>query len=50
MPRSQLNPDVDPGAAPPRWSRRWHFLAILAAAGIGWLIPAALVYLVFWRG
>jgi len=50
MPRSLLNPDMDPGAAPPRWSRRWHFLAILAAAGIGWLIPAALVYLVFWRG
>jgi len=40
---------MDPGAPPPRWSRRWRFFALLAIAGIGWLIPAAIVYVVFWR-
>jgi hypothetical protein len=49
MPRSLLNPEMDPGAPAPRWSRSWRFLAILAAAGIGWVIPVAIVYLMFWR-
>jgi hypothetical protein len=49
MPRSLLNPEMDSGAAPPCWSRRWRFLAILAAAGIGWLVPAVILYFVFLR-
>jgi hypothetical protein len=40
---------MQPGAPPPRWSRNWRFLAILIAAGMGWLVPAAVLYLVFWR-
>jgi hypothetical protein len=50
LPRSLLNPEIQPGAPSPRWSRRWRFVAVLAVAGIGWLIPAAILYLVLWRG
>jgi hypothetical protein len=50
LPRGLLNPEFDPAAPAPRWSRSWRFLAVLVAAGIGWLIVAAIVYLVFWRG
>ena len=49
MPRSLLNPEFDPAAPAPRWSRSWRFLAVLVVAGIGWLIPAAILYLVLWR-
>ena len=50
MPRSLLNPEIDPGAPSMRWPLCWRFLAVLVAAGIGWLIPATIVYIVFWRG
>ena len=50
MRRSSLNPEFDPSAPAPRWSRRWRFLTLLVVAGIGWLIPAVVLYLVFWRG
>jgi hypothetical protein len=49
LPRSLLNPEIMPGAPSPRWSRSWRFVAVLVAAGIGWLVPIAIVYLVFWR-
>ena len=47
MPRSLLNPEFQPGAPSPVWPRRWRFLAVLVAAGLGWLIVAAIVYLAF---
>ena len=49
MRRSLLNPEFDPGAAVPRWSRRWRFLAVLVVAGIGWLLAAAILYFLFYR-
>jgi len=50
LPRSLLNPEIQPGAPSPRWSRRWRFATVMVVAGLGWLIPAAILYLVFWRG
>jgi hypothetical protein len=50
LPRSLLNPEIMPGAPSPRWSRRWRFAAVMLAAGIGWLVPIAIVYLAFTRG
>jgi hypothetical protein len=50
LPRSLLNPGIDPGAPSPRWSRRWRFLTVMVAAGLGWLVPAAILYLAFRRG
>jgi hypothetical protein len=50
LPRSLLNPEIQPGAPSPRWSRSWRFLAVMVVAGIGWLIPAAILYLAFRRG
>ena len=47
MRRSSLNPEFDPAAPAPRWSRSWRFLAVLAVAGIGWLILASILYLLF---
>jgi hypothetical protein len=47
--RSLLNPEFDPAAPAPRWSRRWRFLAVLVVAGIGWLIPAVILYFLFLR-
>lgn len=49
MRRSLLNPEFDPAASAPRWSRSSRFLAVLVVAGIGWLIPAVVLYFVFLR-
>jgi hypothetical protein len=50
LPRSLLNPEIQPGARSPRWPRRWRFAAVIVSAGLGWLIPMAILYLVFWWG
>jgi len=49
MRRSSLNPEFDPSAPAPRWSRRSHFLTLVVVAGIGWLILALIPYLLFFH-
>jgi hypothetical protein len=49
LPRSLLNPEIQPGAPSPRWSRRWRFVAVMVAAGFGWLVPIAIAYLIVTR-
>jgi hypothetical protein len=50
VPNSLVNPEFRPGAPAGHSPRRWRFLALLVAAGLGWAIPAAILYLAFWRG
>jgi hypothetical protein len=49
LPRSLLNPEFERGAPSHRWPRRWRFLAVLVAAGLGWAVPLAVIYVIFWR-
>jgi hypothetical protein len=49
MRRSSLNPEFDPSAPAPRWSRRSHFLTLVVVAGIGWLILALIPYFLFFH-
>jgi len=49
MRRSSLNPEFDPSAPAPRWSRRSRFLTLLVVAGIGWLILALIPYFLFFH-
>jgi hypothetical protein len=50
LPRSLLNPEIQPGASSPGWPRRWRFAAVIVSAGLGWLILAAILYLAFRGG